>query len=74
MYGTSPTQPCTWIRPQTLVKVTVDDYNQVVGHTPVREHIQSVKMDNGKDLWLCDNMSEKEYLVIEDNTFKINKL
>lgn len=74
MYGTSPTQPCTWIRPQTLVKVTVDDYNQVVGHTPVREHIQSVKMDNGKDLWLCDNMSEKEYLVIEDNKINVKKL
>jgi predicted phosphodiesterase len=71
--GESPTQPCTWIRPQTLLKVAVEEYNQVVGHTPIKT-ITKFKMNNDKDLWLCDNMENKEYLVIEDNEFKVCKL
>lgn len=71
--GESPTQPCTWIRPQTLIEVAVPGYNQVVGHTPIKK-ITKFKMENNKDLWLCDNLGEKEYLVIEDGEFKTNKL
>lgn len=71
--GESPTQPCTWIRPRTLSTAAVDGYNQVVGHTPVK-NITKFKMNNNKDLWLCDNMEQKEYLTIEDGEFKINKL
>lgn len=71
--GISPTQPCTWIRPQILLSVGVEGYNQVVGHTPIKE-ITKFKMENNKDLWLCDNLGEKEYLVIEDGEFKTNKL
>lgn len=72
-YGTSPTQPCTWIRPQTLIEYAIEGYNQVVGHTPVK-YIFKAKMLDGKDLWLCDNMKDKEYLIIENNKFITKKL
>lgn len=72
-HGTSSTQPCTWIRPQTLYKVAAEDYNMVVGHTPIAG-IQSVDMKTGKKLWLCDNMGNKEYLVIENNEFIVKTL
>lgn len=34
--GESPTQPCTWIRPHTLLHHGIDTVIQVVGHTPVK--------------------------------------
>lgn len=71
--GESETQPCTWIRPSTLLSVAVNGYNQVVGHTPVKT-LSKVQLRNEKDLWLCDAMGNEEYLVIEDNNFKICKL
>ena len=68
-YGDSPTQPCTWIRPQGLVEDALDGYIQVVGHTPVRKitNLKSIK-DEWPEIWLCDNLPD-EYLIYEDEKF-----
>lgn len=42
--GDSKTQPCTWIRPYTLLIHGVKDIVHVVGHTPV-DHIYNIKED-----------------------------
>lgn len=67
-YGTSVTQPLTWIRPQTLVKCNIEGYTQVVGHTPFK-NIINIKGDNNEDIWLCDCLDNNQYLVIEDKVF-----
>lgn len=70
IYGTSPFQPPTWIRPMTLVDVMIPDYDQVVGHTEV-EHCFNVKDSNeiAHNLWLCDALEHGSYLVIENNVY-----
>lgn len=75
IYGTSPEQPPTWIRPTTLVDVMIPGYDQVVGHTPV-ERCCNVKdsSDIPHNLWLCDALGNGSYLVIENNEFYENKL
>ena len=75
VYGTSPLQPPTWIRPKTLVNVMIPGYDQVVGHTEV-EHCFNVKDSNEipHNLWLCDALDNGSYLVIENNEFYENKL
>ena len=75
IYGTSPEQPPTWIRLETLIDVMIPGYDQVVGHTPV-EHCFNVKdsSDIPNSLWLCDALDNKSYLVIENNNFYENKL
>lgn len=68
--GTSETQPPTWIRPQSLIFSGIDNYIQVVGHTPVH-HICNTRDElkySDKEIWLCDCLP-KEYLIIEDNEF-----
>ena len=72
-YGNSITQPCVWIRPQALVTDALDGYIQVVGHTPVKEitNLKTIK-DEWPEIWLCDCLP-KEYLVIKDNEFIVNK-
>lgn len=67
--GDSITQPCVWIRPQSLVKDALDGYIQVVGHTPVRKitNLKSIK-DEWPEIWLCDNLPD-EYLIYEDGKF-----
>lgn len=81
--GISETQPLTWIRPQTLVFCAIDNYIQVVGHTPVKnicdivEYAQTVGLPDPEDvvdtqIWCCDNLP-KEYLIIEDKQFKVKK-
>lgn len=40
--GESATQPCTWIRPYTLLQYGIEGITQVVGHTPVK-HICNLK-------------------------------
>lgn len=67
-YGTSVTQPLTWIRPQTLVECNIEGYTQVVGHTPFK-NIINIKGDNNEDIWLCDCLDNNQYLVIEDKVF-----
>lgn len=75
IYGTSPEQPPTWIRPETLVNVMIPGYDQVVGHTPV-EYCFNVKDSSNipNNLWLCDALDNGSYLVIENNEFHENKL
>ena len=70
IYGTSPLQPPTWIRPVTLVDVMIPGYDQVVGHTPV-EHCFNEKDSNEipHNLWLCDALEHGSYLVIENNVY-----
>ena len=75
IYGTSPEQPPTWIRPLTLVDVMIPGYDQVVGHTPV-ERCFNVK-DSSEiphNLWLCDALDNGSYLVIENKVFTEHKL
>ena len=73
-YGISPTQPCTWIRPQTLVEYMPEGITQVVGHSPVKVicnvGIEAREKYNIKcpDLWCCDALPE-QYLIIEDGKF-----
>lgn len=71
MCGTSPTQPPTWIRPETLCTCNVIGYDQVVGHTPIREIHKVVESTKGKQtIWLCDSLGFENYLIIEDGEFK----
>ena len=72
-YGNSITQSCVWIRPQALVTDALDGYIQVVGHTPFKNitNTKSIK-DDWPEIWLCDCLP-KEYLVIKDNEFIVNK-
>ena len=67
-YGTSPTQPPTWIRPNTLAECAIAGWNQIVGHTPVRQ-LCSVKTTHGDSIWLCDTLEDRQYLVINDGVF-----
>ena len=70
IYGNSPEQPPTWIRPNALVDVMIPSYGQVVGHTEV-EHCINVKgvAELSQDLWLCDALGNGFYLVIENGLF-----
>jgi predicted phosphodiesterase len=68
--GTSKTQPPTWIRLRELCFYGIDNYIQVVGHTPMQK-VCNVKEEikwSGVDIWACDCLP-KEYLIIEDNEF-----
>ena len=67
-YGTSSTQSCTWIRPQTLANYAVEGYSQIVGHTGTGQGCVKVELD-GIDLWLCDALQQGGYLVIENDNF-----
>ena len=62
--GESPTQSCTWIRPWTLQYYIIEGYKQVVGHTP-----QDKVTELYPNLWCCDALENKSYLVIEDGQF-----
>jgi len=88
-YGTSRTQPCTWIRPQTLMKDALDGYTQVIGHTTFKKIIHIIN-DFGDvegtdhtygpdivvkpvDIWCCDTNLE-QYLLIDNEKFIIKNL
>lgn len=79
--GDSATQPCTWIRPETLINNAIEDVIQVIGHTPV-SHIANlrdaiIKYDsetNCPNLWCCDCLENRECLIIEDGIFKPCKI
>ncbi len=70
VYGNSPEQPPTWIRPMTLIDVMIPDYDQVVGHNPV-EHCFNVKdvAEVPNNLWLCDALDRGSYLLIGNGIF-----
>ena len=73
-YGTGETQPLTWIRPQTLCRVRIQPYIQIVGHTP--QNNISIVHNGSKTsmgmLILCDTLP-KEYLILEDNKIEVYK-
>lgn len=91
--GESKCQPCTWIRPYTLLQCGVENIIHVVGHTPV-DHICNFKKkfidearrheelfeekkgdyENYAEIWCCDCLKNREYLIIEDGEFKPCKL
>lgn len=62
--GSSATQSCTWIRPWILKDYMIEGYKQVVGHTP-----QDKVTELYPNLWCCDALENKSYLVIEDGQF-----
>lgn len=70
--GTSTSQSCVWIRPETLAKCMVEEYTQVVGHTPVKRDCVDLHQitKNHQHLWCCDALQQHKYLVIEDGEFK----
>ena len=70
-YGDSVTQGCIWIRPQSLLNDCIDGYNQVVGHSTVKNITDISKFSQllEKSIWLCDNLPD-EYLIIENGNFE----
>ena len=70
-FGNSVTQPPTWIRPQSLCKCNVIEWDQVVGHTPVIQDIINMRKftKNNRNIWLCDALDMSKYLIIDDNEF-----
>ena len=68
VYGDSPMQPCTWIRPEALTGNWIDGYTQVVGHTP-QDSVKEIKVNETDSLWLCDALGNNSYLIIEDGQF-----
>ena len=76
-YGDSVTQPCTWIRPSSLLLNCLDDWNQVVGHTRLYrpgnvlgngdlEKYRDSYNFNISELWFIDAMP-LQYMVIDNN-------
>ena len=74
MCGDSKTQSCVWIRPETLMNCAIPDWKQIVGHTrtkkigPVPSDVSN--LENPPEIWLCDSLGWRNYLVIEDGEFK----
>ena len=69
-YGTSVTQPLTWIRPQTLATCNITDYDQIIGHTPAKKIVNMKECTKqNRNILLCDTLGHREYLIIEDNEF-----
>lgn len=66
--GIDKHQSCVWIRPQALYSCAIENYNQVVAHTRIKE-ITKVSLENGKDLWIVDDDRKPNYLLlnIENN-------
>lgn len=69
IYGESPHQSLTWIRPNALEGVMIPGYNQVVGHTTTNKVI-SAKGKTGNDLWLCDALEGGWYLTINNGVYE----
>lgn len=65
-YGDSVTQPCTWIRPLTLIRDMYPGRIQVVGHTRVIH----IRYNDKNNLCLCDNIPY-QYLIIDDGKLEI---
>lgn len=70
-YGDSKTQPPTWIRPPVLCKYNIKGWDQVIGHTRTCKGIVNVSKaaKYNQNIWLCDTLEDKEYLVINNREF-----
>ena len=63
--GDSIYQSPIWIRPGSLMRDMLPGYNQVVGHTQVKEIINLKNYEELEyDLWLVDNQRKPEYLIL----------
>lgn len=70
-YGEASTQPCTWIRPETLLEYAVPGFEQVVGHTNMGRCVVAGETTDGRLIHFCDALAYGAYLTIEDgNTYK----
>lgn len=84
--GDSATQPCTWIRPYSLLEYGIKEVVHIVGHTPTREicNLKDVLLKKASerddpydleeclkycDVWTCDALDKRKYLVIENGEF-----
>lgn len=77
IYGTSPTQPPTWVRPGTLIEHMIPDHDQVVGHTTVHKCYNVKELEHSLipyNLWLCDALENKSYLVITNGIYEEHSL
>lgn len=74
-YGDSITQSLVWIRPQALCRCNISGWDQVVGHTPVK-NIINIKYDtkNKQNIWLCDALGIGQYMIIDNNTYESKSL
>lgn len=82
-YGNSTCQPCTWIRPDSLLLSHIDNWNQVVGHTGLTTPGEVIKtLGEGiikryditmKELWCVDALPDL-YMVIEDDIREMRKV
>lgn len=69
--GYSKTQPLTWIRPSILAQCNIKEWDQVVGHTPQNGISRMWKnCVDKRNIWLCDALGVKQYLVIDNNEFQ----
>lgn len=70
-YGDSIYQPCTWIRPGSLLSDMPERYTQVVGHTPFNEIVHH--KTPSCNVYFCD-CNLKEYLVFDSGEFEAKKI
>lgn len=74
-YGNSATQPLTWIRPLALCRCNISGWDQIVGHTPVK-NITNIKKaaKNKQNIWLCDALDKGQYMIIDNNIYEPKSL
>jgi hypothetical protein len=68
--GYSDTQPLTWIRPENLINCGVNNYIQVVGHTPTKPYMAGFIQKENVKIYLNDALPYQS-LVIEDGKAKV---
>ena len=56
---------------QRASECNIEDWDQVVGHTPVIEDIINIRefTKNNRNIWLCDALNISKYLIIDNNEF-----
>jgi hypothetical protein len=73
--GESISQPCVWIRPNSLAVDCNLDYIQIVGHTQVDNPFNLKDIDYvenpAPDIWLCDSLRMKKYITLAFNPLKV---
>lgn len=83
IYGTGKAQPCTWVRPQTLLEWGIEG-THVVGHTTMNgkprfetdthtegeESYSSRAVEGTISIWLCDCLGDGGYLIQENGKFE----
>jgi len=77
-YGDSKTQTPIWIRPLSLMSGNKEtflkkDYIQIVGHTQVRKIDIEGKATGGR-YYLIDTIDIGQYLIYEDEKFKLGEI